>query len=62
MKRLILIFALALCLFTVPAHAYLWEVACGRAEEFGWNSVPQNNVCFVALLADIAGPGPDGMW
>lgn len=63
MKRLILTIMLVTALLVpVASQAFTFEENCGDAIRFNWNCSSCNASCLFKLMADISGPGPDGMW
>lgn len=62
MKTLLVVLMIALVVGPTTALAYSVEDACGFAERTGWHSGPASTSCLYAIMADIAGPGPDIFW
>lgn len=69
MRRLIATVMLLLCLgmtgsILIPTTATAggYEEECATAAKFGWNSAWANLRCLFAMMCEVGGPGPDGMW
>ena len=66
MKRLILTLVLVLILMatvsTTTTQAGTVEEDCYVAAKLNWQAGWANIRCLFAMMAEIGGPGPDGMW
>lgn len=63
MKKAILI-AMVIWSLLVPVVGQAFTIAenCSDAIRFDWCCDTCNTACLFALMADVLGPGPDGVW